>query len=93
MRHSLDYAVYPAEIIKSNPANYIKIPQKAPTNIIKRHIITQEQLAALLEEHPFGSPLYIPILILFHTGVRISELLGLTWEDVNFETKTITLRR
>ena len=26
--HALDYAVYPAEIIKSNPASYIKVPKK-----------------------------------------------------------------
>lgn len=93
LHHSLDYAVYPAELIKSNPASYIKIPQKAPTNIVKRQIISQEQLATLLEKYPFGSPFYIPILILFHTGLRISETLGLTWEDINFKTKTITLNR
>lgn len=93
LHHALDYAVYPAELIPSNPANYIKVPKKAPTNIVKRHIIPQEQFAALLEKYPFGSPFYIPILILFYTGVRIGELLGLTWEDIDFDTKTITLSR
>ena len=93
MHHALDYAVYPAELIKSNPASYIKVPQKAPKNIIQRHIITPEQLSTLLEKYPFGTAYYIPILILFHTGVRIGELLGLSWEDIDFDTKTITLRR
>lgn len=93
LHHALDYAVYLAEIIKANPASYIKVPQKAPTNIIQRHIITQEQLATLLEKYPFGTAFHIPILILFHTGVRIGELLRLTWKDIDFDTKTITLRR
>ena len=93
LHHALNYAVYPSELIQVNPANYIKVPKKAPTNIIKRQIISQEQLAALLEKYPFGSPFYVPILILFHTGLRISETLGLTWEDINFKTKTITLSR
>ena len=87
LHHALDYAVYPAKLISSNPANHIKVPKKAPTNIVKRHIISQEQFAALLEKYPFSSPFYIPILILFYTG------LGLTWEDIDFETKTITLSR
>ena len=72
IHHALDYAVYPAELISSNPANYIEVPKNAPTDIIKRHIITQEKLNELLEKYPFGSPYYIPILILFHTGMRIS---------------------
>lgn len=93
LHHALDYAVYPAELIQSNPASYIKIPKKSPTNIIKRHIVSQEQLSVLLEKYPFGTPFYIPILILFHTGVRIGELLGLTWEDVDFSTNTINLSR
>ena len=91
LHHALDYAVYPAELISSNPANYIKIPKKAPTNIIKRHIITKEKLVELLEKYPFGSPFYIPILILFHTGMRIGELCGLTWNDIDFNKKIITL--
>ena len=93
IHHALDYAVYPDELIQSNPAKYIRVPKKAPTNIIKRHIITQEQLTALLEKCPCGTPYYIPILILYHTGARLSEMLSLTWDDINFATKTITLHR
>lgn len=73
-RHALNYAVYPAELISSNPSNYIKVPKKAPINIVKRQIIKPEKLAELLEKYPFGSPYHIPILILFHTGMRISEV-------------------
>ena len=91
IRRALDYAVYPAELISSNPANYIKVPKKAPTNIVKRHIITKEKLNELLEKYPFGSPYYIPILILFCTGVRIGELLGLTWDNIDLDKKIITL--
>ena len=93
IHHALDYAVYPAEIISSNPANYIKVPKKAPTNIVKRHIITPEKLNELLAKYPFGNPYHIPILILYHTGMRISEVCGLTWEDIDFDKKIITLDR
>ena len=91
IHHALDYAVYPAEIISTNPSAYIKVPKKAPTNIIKRCIITPEKLKSLLEKYPFGSPYYIPILLLYHTGMRISEVLGLTWNNIDFDKKVITL--
>ena len=93
IHHALDYAVYPAEIISANPSTYIKVPKKVPTNIIKRHIVSQEKLSELLEKYPFGSPYYIPILILFHTGMRISEVLGLTWDNIDFDKKIITLNK
>lgn len=32
-------------------------------------------------------------LILFNTGIKIGELLGLTWDDIDFETKTVFLKR
>ncbi|MDP2736489.1 MAG: tyrosine-type recombinase/integrase [bacterium] len=33
------------------------------------------------------------ILIALHTGMRFGELMALSWEDINFISKTITVRR
>lgn len=93
IHHALDYAVYPAQLINSNPAAYIKVPKNAPKNIVKRHIITPEQFRKLLEKYPFGTPFYIPLLLLYYTGMRRSEVLGLSWSDVDFETKKINLHQ
>lgn len=90
--HSLDYAVYPAQLISSNPANYIKVPKNAPSEVIERSIIMPEQFRTLLEKYPFGTPYYIPLLILYYTGVRCGELIGLTWNNVNFRERTITIK-
>lgn len=93
IHNALKYAVYPAQLISSNPAEYIKVPKNAPRNVIKRHIISPEQFKALLEKYPFGSPPYIPLMLLYHTGMRISEVLGLTWQDIDFAKKRINLSR
>lgn len=93
IHNALNYAVYPAQLIQSNPADYIKAPKNAPRNVIKRHIITPEKYAALLAKYPFGSPFYIPLMLLYHTGMRISEVLGLSWSDVDFAKKRINVRQ
>ena len=90
---ALDYAVYPAQLISSNPAAYIKVPKNAPRNVIERKIITPEQFSALLEKYPFGTPFYIPLLLLYHTGMRLGEMLGLSWSDIDFTSKRINLWR
>lgn len=93
IHHALNYAVYPAQLISSNPAAYIKVPKNAPKNIVKRTIIAPEQFHALLEKYPFGTPPYIPLLLLYHTGMRLGEMLGLSWSDIDFAAKRINLSR
>ena len=51
IHNALNYAVYPAQLINSNPAVYIKVSKNAPKNIVKRHIITPERFKALLEKY------------------------------------------
>lgn len=40
-----------------------------------------------------GTYLYIPTLIAVCTGMRLGEILGLRWEDVDLEQGTITVRQ
>ena len=93
LRQSLDYAISSARLISSNPAIYIKVPRNAPRDIVKRTIITPERFAELLIKYPFGTPYYIPLLLLYHTGMRLGEVLGLSWQDIDFASKRINLRR
>ena len=92
LRTALDYAVYPGELITSNPLRYIKIPKTAPTGIIARHIIDLDTFDRLTHYYFFGTPMHIPLQILYHTGVRIGELVGLTWDEIDLDAKTITLQ-
>lgn len=52
IKSAFSYAVYPAELIQANPAQYIKIPRNAPRNIVKRHIIRGEKLKEALDAFP-----------------------------------------
>lgn len=92
IHHALDYAVHPAQLIPANPSVYVNVPKNAPKNIVKRHIITPEKFCKLLEKNPFGSIFYMPLLLLYHTGMRIGEVLSLSWDDIDFETRRITVR-
>ena len=86
---ALRYAVYPAELIAVNPATNIPIPRCAPRKVVKRVIVTPEQFAAI----PRGSTSNPAIKIMYHSGMRISETLGLTWEDIDLNTGKICVSR
>ena len=86
---ALKYAIYPAELITTNPAAGINVPRSAPRKVIKRTVITPEQFAAI----PKTVKCYPAIKIMYHTGMRISETLGLSWEDIDLSTGKICVVR
>lgn len=93
LHNALQYAVYPAELIPSNPANAIRIPRSAPRTVTVRHMITEDKMNKLMEKYPFGHPLHIPFAIAYRTGMRVGEILGLTWDDIDFEEGSIRVRK
>lgn len=92
LRNALGYAVYPGQLIASNPATYIDIPRTAPKHLVQRNIIKPAEVQALLEKFPMGHAAHIPILLLYHTGMRIGEVMGLCWQDVDFTARQIAIR-
>ncbi len=93
LRNALDYAVYPAELITSNPAACVRVPRNARRNIVHRDIIRREKLDELAEAYPFGHPYHMPIAIAYHTGMRIGEVFGLAWDCVDLEKGIVHVKR
>jgi integrase len=78
-------------LIGHNPA----ADAKAPTVPFKQaRGFTRDEITRLLTVAGAGDPQDVCILaLLLTTGVRRSELLGLTWDAVNLETGTLSIRR
>lgn len=93
LKNALDYAVYPCELLRDNPARLIKVPKRAPKGIIKRQVIGKEKLNELLTAYPFGHPYHMPIIIAYHTGMRLGEVLGLCWDAIDFKAQKISVLR
>lgn len=83
--------------IVSTPATKLIIPTKKQpkkTTRKKKHVyIPQDVMQRIFERFPEGSSAYIPIMIGYHTGLRLGEIYGLVWEDIDFENKTISVNR
>ena len=79
--------------IRRDPAEFLKAPKiekKAPV------ILTVNEVNALLEQPMNGSPKEIRdkamLELLYATGIRVSELIGLSMNDLNLQLGYITCR-
>lgn len=77
------------EYIPRNPAARCELPKAEQKEI---HPLDDHQAAALLEAVK-GSRLEQLVMVALFTGLRLSELLGLTWDAVDMKKGTITVNK
>ena len=89
---ALDYAVEPMHYLSANPMRYVKYPriEKKPR---ERIILSLDEWQQIIDRFPAGSRYYLPLMIGFYTGLRISEAFALTWNDIDFANRTITVSK
>jgi ATP-dependent helicase/nuclease subunit A len=91
---ALNMAVFPYQFIRDNPARYASIPKaakKPKAGDLK--MITPDNYKRLLGLFPEGSKYHLPILIGYHTGLRLSEIAGLTWDCIDLEGKRLSVKK
>ena len=86
LRKALQSAVK-KELIPRNPADSVDKPKK---NHYQAAHYTEAEMLALFKVIE-GDPLELPIKIAAYYGLRRSEVLGLKWEAVNFQEKTLAI--
>lgn len=75
------------QMMHSNPVTAVKAPAKEKKEI---EIYTEEEVTAMLEASDnHRNPLVV--LIAYTTGMRLSEILALRWEDIDTSANTINI--
>ena len=78
------------KVLKTNPCIGIKIQHDI--NRYEYYIYNEIEFNALLNIVT-GSKEEIPVLLASLCGLRVSEIMGLTWNDINFDTHIINVRK
>lgn len=82
------------EYIVRNPADIAKPPTMKNINCEKKEVEVldpqeQKKLMAVCDYSAYG----MGILTALNTGVRIGELLGIQWRDIDFDKRTISINK
>ncbi len=94
-----DYAIYPLQIIITNPMQHIKLVQQTEQDIFsnlnqKQETITHDQYQKIVSYlQSRNNPHLLPIQIAYYTGLRIGEAVALTWDDINLDQQYLIVQR
>ncbi len=104
LQQSFRFAVFPKQYITFNPMQYVVMRHKkddmdlfaeetdTETGKVKPLSFEQYQkLTAQLGKR--SKDAILPVQIAYFTGLRLGEVAGLTWQDINLEEQCLTVRR
>ncbi|MBO1306893.1 site-specific integrase [Enterococcus sp. 669A] len=75
-------------LIHQNPAKAVQLPKSVEGTVCSFSQSDQ----SLIEEFCL-TPKELPIIIALDTGMRISEIMGLQWQDINWKNRTIHIQK
>lgn len=76
-------------MIRFNPAEDMELPKKKQ---YKSQVLNEEQVKKMLNTAKETNA-YISILLAVGLGLRRGEVLGLMWEDIDFDRKVVSINR
>lgn len=84
------HAISTHKIIKNNPFDDVTLPQDKTDDRIKA--LNKHELETLLKRIK-NKKFYITTVLASKTGLRASEILGLTWDSIDFKSREITVNK
>ena len=103
LNHVFRFAVYPKQYITFNPMTYVVLRKRiADTELFASEDeigkntapltkdMYDELLEYLAEHYPDA---ILPVQISYFSGLRLGEVSGLVWQDINLEEQYMTVRR
>ncbi len=104
LQQSFRFAVFPKQYITFNPMQYVVMRHKKDDmdlfaeetdtdngNVKPLSFEQYQKLIAQLGKR--SKDAILPVQIAYFTGLRLGEVAGLTWQDINLEEQCLTVRR
>lgn len=89
LRSLLGYAARTGRIV-ANPADLLTRRERPKLGRPRGRLLTSGEIEALLSHSDGIAALIVPLLLF--TGLRVAELLGVTWGDVDFDRQVIRVQ-
>lgn len=89
LKVAFKYATSKYEILYKNPADALENTSKDRRKDM--YIITPDIFEKIMTFFPFGNDYRLAVMIGYHTGLRLSEITSLSWNDIDLNNKTLSV--
>lgn len=93
LKTSFTYATDVVGFVKENPALKVRLPKYDMPDEDPAHIFSKDEIRTILDRFKKNHCIYYAFLTAYYTGLRVSEVFGLTWDDIDLENKTLTVNK
>lgn len=80
--------------IRENPAEDIDLPFTRECEMLNQRSrvpISKENILRIFERYPEGTSAHLPMMIAYHCGLRLGEVFGLTWKDIDLDAGALVV--
>ena len=92
LKCSCKYAMVQKQFISTTPAANLELPRECAESAADIRAYSQKEIESFLKRLEGHTAWYV-VMISLHTGMRIGEVYGLTWDDIDFDTQVISVQR
>lgn len=83
--------------LTNSPATGLKLPRfentAVPTRSAPHSYISSNEISCIFNYFTCGTSAYIPLLLGYRCGLRLGETFALTWDDIDFANKTLSVNK
>ena len=82
--------------IQYSPAEDIDLPgtrECRNQRHVVRDAISRQDLEKVFTRFPEGHSCHLPMMLAYHCGLRLGEVFGLTWDDIDLQNGILTVNR
>lgn len=89
LKEAFQYAITPCGFIAVNPVLSTSVPKMASNQVNPHHLISLDDWHRIIERFPFGDRYHALLQLGWNLGLRLGEIAGLRWSDIDLETRTV----
>lgn len=92
------YAVVTLHLLQHTPMEGVKVPSLNAIPEVESHskeriVMPPEVWSKITAYYTESSPYFIPLVLAYRCGLRLGEVFGLTWDDIDFDLKKLYVKR
>lgn len=93
MKEPFNYAINPCGFIEDNPVAKTSLPKTSKEQVNPHHLISLEDYHTIMKYFHFGNRYHVMLQLGWNLGLRLGEITGLRWSDIDFEKRNVRFEK